>query len=247
MRQTVIYLTLLVSLTSASAETCKHSREELFEKFKNPENRIAFSNHGGLMNGGVCWWHSRLQRSAIYLTTYAPEKPKPTSQEAKSIAKKLVQQSGVVEIPGYANFNEFSADFAPIFQQELERWQERDGFIHQQWIRGLYGKSHLPSKVLEQKMDGIYQKFKSSAPGLWLMVQMKGITSHAFLLIDMKRSETGYYLNVIDSNFPDTTRFLEYHRGDEAIHGNGRPFTLYPGFADEQSKLNQILEQHCSS
>lgn len=37
------------------------------------ENLISFTNHGGLVNGRICWWYSRFERIATYLTYYRPD------------------------------------------------------------------------------------------------------------------------------------------------------------------------------
>jgi hypothetical protein len=50
----------------------------------NP-NLFSFSNTGGILNGGVCWWHSRMQRAALYLTVYLPDMPPPSKPEVRRI------------------------------------------------------------------------------------------------------------------------------------------------------------------
>jgi len=250
MKKLVILSTLLFSclpLTGQAKEICNRSRKELFQQFKTDENRIAFENDGGLFNGGVCWWHSRLQRSSVYLARFSPEKQKPTQAEAEAIVNQLAHLSGVVEIPGYQNFYEFSLDHPKIIQHELNQWQKRDGFLNQQWIRGLSGKNHLSADQLKSQMNNIFGQFQKSEPGLWLMVQMKGITSHALLLLNMVKTEQGYLLTTIDSNFPDTTVSFDYHFGDTFLRYGGSTFVPYAGFQKDMLKINQALEQYCGN
>lgn len=237
-------LSMFVSVSHAN-EFCQRSQEDLFKAFEAPENRIGFQNDGGLQDGGVCWWHSRLQRSSIYLSTFAPEKSKPTLAEAQKLVRHLIYFTQVVEIPGYRNFSEFSADFEPLIQKELDQWQIRDGFLYQQWIRGLYGRASLPASSLKNHMNRLYSKFKLSKPGLWVMAQMPGITSHALLIIGMVKSNVGYHLRVIDSNRPLSTRELDYHFGDHSIELGGDFFTPYPGFQLDQDKINTALQKYC--
>ncbi len=66
------------------------SKKEFFFLVRNPvhfkrvilykNNRLVFDGSGGIRNGGLCWWHSRLTRSATYLTVYQPDLPKPTEE-----------------------------------------------------------------------------------------------------------------------------------------------------------------------
>ena len=91
-------------------------------------------------------------------------------------SREITLMREVVEIPGFRNFFDFSTEFAKEVQVELNAWQIRDGFIFQQWVRGLSGKSSMPSEELAEHMDAIYSDFKTHAPGLWVMAQMKGIT-----------------------------------------------------------------------
>jgi hypothetical protein len=153
----------------------------------------------------------------------------------------------VVTIPGYSNFSEFSQAYESFIQRELEIWQIEDGFIYQQWIRGLYGRSQMPAKNLKRRMDRIYSSFSHSKPGIWLMTQLKGITSHALLLIGMEKIAQGYRLTVIDSNRPKTNRELIYTEGDRSIAlGNDR-FTPFSGFYTDQDEIDDALDAFCSS
>jgi len=239
-------LVLTSSLAAQASPLCDRNRSSLFLEFLDPVNRIAFKNHGGLMNGGVCWWHSRLQRSAIYLAGFAPEKPAPSGADARALIRHLIRFDSVVEIPGYANFHDFSRDFEQVIQKELEAWQLRDGFLHQQWVRGLYGRPSMPAAVLKRRMERIYSRFLSSKPGLWIMAQLPGITSHALLLIGMEKTEQGYRMKAIDSNRPGTTRDLVYAEGDQSIALGKDHFTPFAGFQTDQEEIDETLESYCS-
>lgn len=226
---------------------CSRTRSELLEQFHSSENRLAIVNGGGLFQGGVCWWHSRFQRSSLYLARFSPEKQKPSIPEAKEIIRKLVHFEGVVEVPGYENFFSFSQDFSNLIQAALNDWQIRDGFIQQQWIRGISGRNHLPASAMTQRMDQLYETFLRSEPGLWIMVQLKGITSHALLLLDFVKTEHGYDLETLDSNFPDTTIYFHFQKGDTSLHYGGASFVPYAGFQRDQVKINQALAQFCTN
>lgn len=243
----LVFTSLVNATPATSQELCSQSRAELLSKFDAPGNRMAFRNDGGLFDGGVCWWHSRLQRSSIYLSRYAPSLPRPTAGEAKAIVEHLVHFDSVVTIPGYANFNEFTKDHEGLIQQELNEWQIRDGFIQQQWVRGLYGRPSMPAAVLRERMARIFVKFKASKPGLWVMAQFPGITSHALLFTGMTRTAEGFDLKVIDSNRPEVTRTLVYKYGDRSIKLGNEGFTPFVGFQSDQEKIDATLRAHCGT
>ncbi|MCF8058293.1 MAG: hypothetical protein K9K67_03295 [Bacteriovoracaceae bacterium] len=146
---------------------------------QNDEMRMAFQNRGGLINGGVCWWHSRFQRNAAYLTIYKPDQPMPDVEEAKSIIKKIRFASEVVTIPGFSNFYEFSSYFRDEIQDRLDGWQRTDGFIMQQWVVGLAGSSETTPENMKDIMDDLYKQV-SLGDVVYQKLQIKGIVAHAW-------------------------------------------------------------------
>jgi hypothetical protein len=224
---------------------CGRTDQDVQNAFEDPLMRVGFENQGGLLNGGTCWWHSRLQRAAIYLARFRPELPKPDTRAVGQILEDLVHQRRVVEIPGYAGFAEFSREHQSQVQRELNQWQIRDGFVNQQWIRGLSGRPTLPPRKLVRRMERLYRVFQDSKPGLWIMAQMKGITSHALLLLGMQKTREGYRLRFIDSNFPDETRELEYRQGERALDLGYAEFVPYAGYRKDFRRIAAALRKHC--
>src|SRR5690606_18616309 len=115
------------------------------------------------------------------------------------------------------DFRSFSQAHQKELQAMLNEWQKIDGFLNFQWIRGLSGKSQLPAGEMIKRMDDVFEHFKKSPTPIWIMAQIKGITAHAFLVLDMLESGPGYKLEVIDSNHPGDTLVLEYQHGDTAL------------------------------
>lgn len=218
----------------------------------NPRYRTSFQNSGGLKNSGVCWWHSRLQRAVWSLAEFRPELSKPSKSEAISLIHSLAQLSGVVVIPGYEDFFSFSADFHAEIQRELEQWQLRDGFINQAWIRGISGRSDFARnpRKLKRIMDELYRyskKAKSEKFIPWVMLQLKGIVSHAALLTKMVKTDEGYSLSIVESNYPDKTLVWEYRIGDG--HTGGGKYTTVPyyGYHRDVQKMNRAITRYCST
>lgn len=248
MKTFLAFFMVLISTSVFGNDFCSKNEEDIRTQLSEVRSRIAFQNRGGLINGGVCWWHSRLQRSSVYLVEFRPEvRQKPTKEEAKKILRHLRDMDRVVVINGYSNFREFSYDFRREAQKMLEGWQRIDGFINQEWIRGISGKSSLSSSGLKLQMEKIYTAYKSSPTPVWLMLQIKGITAHAALVTSMVENSKGYYLTVIDSNNPLDESEIYYSFGDTSlrIEGEGYSFIPYLGFQKDFKKIFSSLSKHC--
>jgi len=242
------WLSAHAGITSiGKADFCRDRTEDKYiqELLGESESRMAFANHGGLANGGVCWWHSRFQRNAAYLTMYRPDLPKPTQAEAEDLIKDIRKGKRVVTIPGFQNFNQFSRQFSQEIQSRLETWQRTDGFINQSWIRGLRGKTEVAPEKLREMMDELYTQV-SKGEVVYQMVQLKGIIAHAWLVIDMAQTRDDYELSVVDSNFPTSTNKYTYRNG--MTHFNypyfGQ-FVPYTSKDSEQEKLEKVVSKLC--
>ncbi|NOI86996.1 hypothetical protein [Vibrio sp. 99K-1] len=185
------------------------------EYFESNENLIAFKNTGGLFNAGVCWWHSRLQRAALYLTTYRPNEPKCSKKEAKKIIRNLIKAKEVAEISGFNNFSEFSIEFKEEIQKYLNLWQLYDGLLLWQWINGLSGSYETTPEKLKKYMDEIYEEVAVRKRIAYVKLQIKGIDSHALLITEIEQASDGqgYIFNFIDSNSPDSAFNAYYMYG----------------------------------
>lgn len=140
-------------------------------------NHLSFTNSGGLFNGGVCWWHSRFTRNALYLVSWHPERSKPTLKEAEKLIKKIHRGLGKVDIPGFSNLHSFSEAYAPLIKYELEKWQITDGLLKNKWIDGLTGTPWMPASWLSKYMDFLYETSMKTADPLFVRVQLQGITA----------------------------------------------------------------------
>lgn len=112
MKFLLVFLGLMTAHTSyaavasqSAAEYCVDRRDENFmqDLAKNSQNHLAFRNSGGLLNGGVCWWHSRFTRNALYLAIYRPDLPRPNGDQMASIIRDIRNGRTVVTIssPGH--------------------------------------------------------------------------------------------------------------------------------------------------
>jgi hypothetical protein len=247
MKSFLIIFCFLFVLPVFANNFCDRTNTEIKELLLNENSRLSFKNNGGLFNGGVCWWHSRLQRSSIYLVQFAPERSIPTEDEVWDILKSLRSMNKVVMIPGFKDFSSFSLAYKPQIQQLLNQWQARDGFINQQWVRGISGRSSLQPAQLKKQMDYIFNFFQESPLPVWLMAQVKGVTAHAFLLLEMFPLQNGYHLRVIDSNKPLITRDIFYQHGDTNLTLDDRKYTFIPytGFQKDFKQIGLAIKSHC--
>lgn len=214
---------------------------------QDPSARIAFKNSGGLINGGVCWWHSRLQRSSFFLVKYAPESSAPTQKQLNMILNGLRSMDRVVIIPGYSDFHSFTRAYQKQFQRMLNDWQIFDGVYNFQWLRGISGKPFLLPREMAFRMDAVYDSYQKSPASMWVMAQMEGITSHSFLIRHMEKVNGGYDLDLIDSNHPMEIVTVNYHEGDQTLKTDrgSRNFVPYVGFQEDFRKISSSLVGHC--
>lgn len=251
-------LTLTSGLTYANDQIC--SDVDMQRKIQSHSYSMAFKNFGGLADGGVCWWHSRWHRNAVYLAYFSPDKPKPdfdTKSERKShdaeglsikeIIKTIKSGDRVVEIPGYRNLREFSAENAFEIQATLEAWQREDGFLNQKWVLGLFRPRTVKPEKLESQMHDLYDEIQAGNI-VYQMLQLKGITAHAWLVVGMERTSNGYTLYVRDSNFPSNINRVAYQFGDSTINQwDYGKFVPHTGNRGEENGLKKARTRFCDS
>ena len=206
-------------------------------------SRVAFSNYGGLMNGGVCWWHSRFQRAALYLAIFRADLPRPTEAEARHLVYNLVNARQVTEIPGYANLYEFTRDWEYVIQPILEQWQRTDGFKRFAWIKGLSGKTKETPQNMKAIVEQIFDRVMNRHEVVYLKLQTPGIDSHSWLVYDMEKNYDGYTVTYIDSNFPASRTVYRYRNGDESFYisayGNFVPYIEKSGVLAQYKSLSK--------
>lgn len=212
----------------------------------DPQNLMSFKNQGGFRKGGVCWWHSRFQRNALYLTYYSPAKDRPAQHEIPWLLRRIRNANEIIEIPGFKNFQEFSSKYSQEIQEELERWQRFEGFRFT-WIRGLRGSSRVSPEWMKTLMDTLYEEVSVKNTIAYQKLQMPGITAHAWLVINMLKLENGYDLEVLDSNFPNMTMLYQYRDGDTHLkYESGSHFTPYLEFVNEMERISSVITATCT-
>jgi hypothetical protein len=245
----LILLGLLVSTFSYAQNRsfCERNRSDILTLMQETSARIGFDNAGGIGNGGVCWWHNRLQRSSFFLAKFQPDKSRPNAKQIADIVTGLRFMERVVIIPGYEDFESFTKANQKHIQQVLNDWQVYDGFYNFQWLRGISGNYMLPPKEMEVRMNSVYASYQKSPAAMWIMAQMKGITSHSFLILKMDQVNGGYDMDLIDSNHPMEIVTVKYTFGDQFLvtDRSKSKFVPYVGFQEDFRKISKGLVGYC--
>lgn len=203
----------------------------------NP-NLPGFTNEGGLLGKGVCWWHSRLTRAALYLAYFEPELPRPDGAGARRAVSALMKCDRVVAIQGYRCFRDFTLDHRAVIQRFLERMQILDGILRFAWVDGLSGRSSLPPGRLAALMDSIFES--NERDGLsYVKLQVPGWDAHAWIITEMRRAaDGGYLIRYLDSN-STSAALCRFVPGDTRIGGRGVPWLQRIG---ELRRIRRTIE-----
>lgn len=239
---------MAATLPSTKGEFCARFADlSVMQDYSNDTvNLMAFKNQGGLFNGGVCWWHSRFQRNILYLGLFRPDLPRPKTSEVKALIKEIRSGEKMVTIPGFNNFSEFSEAYQKEILAELESWQLYDGVVLGSWIDGLKGDTKVKPEVLKSMMDKVYSYVEVDKKIAYQKLQIKGITSHAWLITDMKKADNGYEIGLLDSNNPRQCESYSYKFGEDSFFEKGYGnFVPYLEFTREEQRLTSVARTYC--
>jgi hypothetical protein len=236
---------------------CRRNEFDIAQLAVDGDHSISFPNPGGVFGGGVCWWHSRLQRSALYLANFRPELPKPSVEEAKRLISQLTSMNRVVEIPGYSNLLMFSMDFSKEMTAELSKWQITDGLKVEPIVNGLSGDTEEPTQRLQNRIENINDRLLRKKAVLWAKLQMPGIAAHAWLITNIEPIRepsltnpfkiAGYRLTVLDSNEPTMAFTRDFRYGDTkmtTVYFNDG-FVPYVDYDSDLAKIEDSLRAYC--
>ena len=174
----------------------------------------------------------------------------PSLTEARRLIHSVANLSRVVVFPGYPDFAGFSADYHPEIHRALNEWQKRDSIISQAWIRGLSGRydlSRRPEK-LRRIMDRLFaysERGRAEKFIPWVMLQLKGIVSHAALLTRMTKADDGYTLGIVESNHPEQVIEWKYRYGDGHMEDADYKTIPYYGLHRDVEKMAVAVAEYC--
>ncbi len=261
MKNLILVCVSLLTITSfastmpqTKAEFCgrfgeRPSDKEIIQDLSSESvNLMAFKNDGGLFNGGVCWWHSRFQRNILYLSIFRPDLAKPKNpREIQNLIYQVRLGESVVVIPGYANLEEFSTENQKLIQAELNSWQLYDGVVLGGWMDGLKGDTKIEANLLSSMMNEVFNYVSVKKKIAYEKLQIKGITSHAWLIAGIVAGPNGYEIGYIDSNSPRMSQNYSFKNGDTSffIKGYGN-FVPYLEFKREEERITDTARIYCN-
>jgi hypothetical protein len=201
-------------------------------------NLLGFTNGGGLLDKGVCWWHSQLTRAALFLSYFEPERPEPDGRGVRRIVRSLLAADRVVPIPGFSCLRDFSLANRTLVQSLLDRRQLRDGVLLFAWVNGLWGSSEASPRVMKSLMDAIHAETGSAGPA-YVKLQIPGWDAHSWIVTEtLPVGEGGYLCRYLDSNLPGAGEWL-YEPGMTAISGRrGVPYLQRTG---ELRRMKRVI------
>lgn len=251
-----LLIALFLFTTSTSFAAIFPQTKEVFcERFDNKtavkelsttkENLLSFKNQGGIFDGGVCWWHSRFQRNLLYLAIFHPEKKR--DQNPQQLINQIRLAREIVHINGFKNVEEFSQVYKKQIITELENWQLYEGVVLSAWIQGLKGNHSIAPQEMLTRMNALYSYVANNHKIAYQKLQIKGITAHAWLVTDIKKTNYGYVLGVIDSNRPNQSMMYTYTIGDRSFSSKSYgSFVPYLEFTREEERLVTIAKKYCN-
>jgi hypothetical protein len=218
-----------------------------FQRARDPSQRMAFRNNGGLFNKGVCWWHSLYQRAAWHLTVFRPELPKPGPSERKFLVHQIARGKEVIEIPGYKDFFEFSVENRDLIQSKLNQWQLSDGILKFIWIDSLFKPKILPPLNMSTHMRELTDLVTQSGKIHWALWQVPGIVAHASLFLDGFPHHTTTDYSIVDSNYPGATGFLTYIEGASTVITYFGPIVPHHGRHSDLNRFERATRDYCAN
>lgn len=233
----------------SKAELCANKDNPDYFKslVTDPQNRLSFGNPtAGLLHGGLCWWHSQLQRSSLFLAVYHPELPAPSPEEAKHLIESIMKREGVVEIPGFANFWDFSGRYQDLMIDLLARWQISQGIFEFGFIQGLFPSRQRPSK-LKASMDRLYDLVENKHEIVYEIQSVPGIESHAWLVLHMAPDGLGgYQLDVIDSNYITILKWTYQNNSENLLSLEGQRFVPRIRRERDIPRYHKLIDSYCA-
>ncbi len=248
--------------STARQNFCRQaSNKEFFQnRLASSHSRIAFDNkrHYSAFNligvnsvkVGICWWHSRFQRSLNYLAVPRPlntgESPM-NDQEIRGAINDVINESRVVELRGYKSILDFTVKNKKVILHFLTYWQLIDA---PQAVRGLVGGPEVESENLKAKMHDLYNDVavKKSIP--FQVQQLEGIEAHSWLVFSIaktfkNRKWTGYTILAVDSNQASKLEFINYNFGDTQLSSGKKRFVPYTQRPQSELRYFTALAYYC--
>lgn len=211
-------------LPQTKEEFCEAAKDPIYfiQKLKfSKASRMAFKNprrkvFGMRESGYLCWWHSRFQLNSNYLSFVRPlrEGEEPASEEEVSQwIDALMNVKSVVEIRGYASFNEFTEAHKDqiIKAMEEKRFHEFDAGSYR--MTSVLGGIIFPKFRVRDDLELAEQMLQEgSGVPFFIGFMNKPYVDHGLLITGVYHDENGKTsVEIIESGEPEKTLFAPFN------------------------------------
>ena len=96
-------------------------------------------------------------------------------------------------------------------------------------------------KMTEQEIadwDELYEYVEIEGNIAYQKLQIKGVTAHAWLVVNMKKTSRGYDLEVLDSNYPSQTMVYRYQDG--MTNFNHTYYGAFTPYLERRAELDSV-------
>jgi hypothetical protein len=237
------------------------SNKEFFQnRLASSESRIAFDNEKkysafnlvGIdgVKVGICWWHSRFQRSLNYLAVARPlnkGESRMTDQEIRAAINDVINETNVVELRGYKSILEFTEQNKEIILHFLTYWQLTEV---PQAARGLVGSSKADPENLKTKMHELYKDVMVNKTIQFQVQQLEGIEAHSWIVFGMAKTFknkkwVGYTILAVDSERATSVDVVHYTFGDTQIGTVKNSYVPYTQRPQSELRYFTALAYYC--
>lgn len=181
----------------ASADICQMRAEDFLAKAQHPLNLTFNRNAPGPLYTGLCWWHSKMQRAALYLAVFdQPKATKPTSQEATAIFRSLENLESVISIPGFSSWFAFTDSYRTEFYQALGDWEIRES-LQLGFLKGLRATGKTDLSMIQKISDEVNDYKRLT----FVLLKMPYLEAHSWIVQSMSTHGKHFEMGFIDSNY----------------------------------------------
>lgn len=219
-----------------------------------PIMQMGVPNAGGRWGTGLCWWHTRFHRAAVYLMDFAPKRPKPTAKEARVLLARISEFKPAT-VPGYGSLAEFTQDFKKELYSVLSDWELRTTVLAPENALGGFLTKLLTSagekrRLFNQTARNIVDDVTGYPRPVFLMMEIPG-GIHAILALGARwedDSRKKILLRQVDSTEPGTSSeryFIE--NGEFSPTPLYREYGFHAAFGSDFNHIQNGLRTRCGA
>ncbi len=213
---------------------------------------MGIGNASGSWNTGLCWWHSRFQRAAVYLVDFAPDLPRPTPAEAKLLFRQITNFMPI-SVPGFATLPAFTSSYPQELEDVLSEWQRRTtfgdpGHVFGTWLTKTLTSDTETERMRRRSLGRLLDTLDAFPHPVFLMLPNRtGI--HSVLVLGYTATGSGksqsITLTTLDSNRPsEVVQWPIFVQGEFNL---GSIVQFHVQFGDDLVEIERGLRTRCGA